>query len=255
MKDFPKQNWFKIGVGIVAAIIAVSGFYYSKLTDLRCPDDYTNSEERIASFDKWTKEFYDNNPDASFADLSDARKQFYVDHDCQEALQRMEDFETGDADPEMMRNVYEAMDDVMGMKKFVSEEFGFSFEYSNSLIAEVYPEQPSWIVVYPVSKQKNQEEPMTVIIISAADDNLDMTAEEWLLGPNAGYVQNKDYHGDYHRIKIDGQDAVITDDDWVVVKTPDNTARLSFAYLVEEELGAEPLQQELETILKTFTFK
>lgn len=253
-----KQNWKIVSTLIlilsVLVLVGIRG-EKSEVVLLKCPDQYESSEEKIADFDKWTKDFYDKNPDASYADLSDARKQFYIDNNCTEALQRLADWESDDVDPEKKAMIYDVIDETFkDQRRFTSEEFGFSFGYPNSLIAEIYPEQPSWIVVYPRSKQLNEDEPMTAIIISTSrDDLVSMTAEEWLLSPNAGYKKSEE--GDYEHIKVGGQDAVMTDNDWVIVKTPDGKTRISIAYLVEEEKGAKPLRQELRALLNSFSFK
>jgi hypothetical protein len=57
----------------------------------RCPDDYSTFEESAAAFDGWTKTFFDDYPDASLGDLSRARRDFYVEHNCAAALKRYDD--------------------------------------------------------------------------------------------------------------------------------------------------------------------
>ena len=137
--------------------------------------------------------------------------------------------------------------------KYNAEELGFLFQYPGSLLVEVDKDTSERLFIYPRSLKGNNNEPTTAIIISEATDNPEMTAEQWLNSPNSGYKASRD--GQYKHIKVGGQDAVITSDDWIVVKSPDGQRRISIAYFVEQEKGAEPLHNELQQILDTFSFK
>lgn len=110
--------------------------------------------------------------------------------------------------------------------KTYKSDWGFSFKYPPQMEVISNPEMPNWVVVeYP---QKNKDD-MTAIVISVGENNENMTAEQWLLGPNSGFKhENK-----YLKTTIDGQDAVYTDGGmWTVVNMPGNKYRLSIADLV-----------------------
>lgn len=138
---------------------------------------------------------------------------------------------------------------------YIADELGFSFQYPNSLFVSIDPESPNRLMILPQSLKTNKNEPITAIIISVdTDDFVYMTPEEWLLNSdNSGYDISRD--GDYSHLSVGGQDAVMVNDDWVVVKSPDGKKRISIALLVNTENGAKPLHNELQQILDTFSFK
>lgn len=256
--NWVKQNWIKALVGLAILGTSVFGIVWSKsaksnIAVLNCPDSYKNSDEKIADLKKFADSYYAKHPNASEVDLSDEMVSQWKANNCTEALKRYNDFLAGNVDPKTKDETYRLVDEYTNSTYYESSELGFSFQYPDSLVAEIYPDQPNWVVIYPKSKQSNDKEPMTAIIISEATDNPNMTAEQWLNGSNSGYKASRD--GAYSHIKVGGQDAVATPDDWVVVKSPDGKRRISIAYLVERDKGAEPLKKELKTILDTFAFK
>jgi hypothetical protein len=85
-----------------------------------CPDDFTNSEEKIAAFEEWVNNFYDNNPNAPLSDFSEARRDFYIENDCKEALQRVDDYESGNVTEEQKALIMTAIIEEMNAR--VSED-------------------------------------------------------------------------------------------------------------------------------------
>ena len=84
----------------------------------------------------------------------------------------------------------------------------------------------SHVVLKPVDEESSSRQ----IVISVGINDENMTAEEWFLSPDSGYLQSKDRYGDYYKTTIDGQDAVyIKGGMWTVVNTPDGKMRLSIA--------------------------
>lgn len=239
-----KQNWIKIGVGMSILIVASIAWYFfmqetkdeeASLCPYASLEDFTKEGGDFESFTS----FYFNerfNPSDDEVDL--ATKNMLISKGCDKVASGLD---------EKFRKRDERS------PKTYSSKIGFSFQYPSNLFVQTYNGEMNWITVYPKSKIENNEESTTAIVISWSDDNPDMTAEEWLNGPNAGYDASRD--GNYRNLQIDGQDAVMTEGDWIVVKTPDNKTRLSFAYLVKEELGAQPLKEELANILKSFKFE
>src|SRR3990167_8396894 len=90
-------------------ILALAGYFYfipklqnepPQLSDeqfsaLRCPDEYANSQDRIKAFDMFVSAFFEINPGATYADLAQARHDFYVEFNCTEALERESDYLSG----------------------------------------------------------------------------------------------------------------------------------------------------------------
>lgn len=96
----------------IAASILVGGFaiyLYPDATLAKCPDDYgtddAGSAEYLADTDKWTNDFYDTHPEATLGEWAEARKQFWIDNECTEALERYNQAKAGKADPEMVKMV------------------------------------------------------------------------------------------------------------------------------------------------------
>src|SRR3989344_3613466 len=91
------KNLLIFGV-IVAVGVAINMVY--KSNNQVCPDDFATSEERTSVMVKWTNDFFDKNVDATISDFSKARKNFYIENNCTKALQRVEDYKTGEVDKE-----------------------------------------------------------------------------------------------------------------------------------------------------------
>jgi hypothetical protein len=109
--------------------------------------------------------------------------------------------------------------------KTYTSRSGFSFNYPPYL--EVM-DLLSHVVLRPVDEESDSGS----VVISVGINDENMTAEEWLLSPDSGYLQSKDLYGNYYKTTIDGQDAVYTDGGmWTVVDTPDDKYRLSIADL------------------------
>lgn len=80
---------------LVVVFIGAIGWYffwYFFPVSTKCPEDFTNSEEQILAFNKWTKDFRDKNPNASISDLTKARQNYYKENNCTEAIKRYEDY-------------------------------------------------------------------------------------------------------------------------------------------------------------------
>lgn len=58
-----------------------------------CPDDYATSEESSAAFDEWLVAYLETSPQASVPEMTEARKQFYIENNCRAALERFEEGE------------------------------------------------------------------------------------------------------------------------------------------------------------------
>ncbi len=250
------RNFLIISPFVILVFVGYGFYHYtpkSDLTNLKCPHEYSNSDERLSTFKTFVDSYYDKNPNASISELMDARKQFWIDNNCQEELKGYDDYLTGNVDQNKKEVVENLVDQYLfNSSRYIAEELGFSFQYPNSLFVSVDPESPNRLMILPQSLKPNKDEPITAIIISVStDDFVYMTAEEWLNSPNSGYDAFRD--GNYNHILVGGQDAVMVNDNWVVVKTPDGKERISIALLVRS--GAKPLLNELQEILDTFSFK
>jgi len=264
MKNFfqnlnPIIRNFLIIIPLVILVFVGYGFYRytpkADLTNLKCPHEYSDPNERAAAFKTFVDNYYDKKPNASLSELLDARKQFWVDNNCQEELKKYNNYLSGNIDQNekrMVEEVEEVVDQYLyNSSRYDAKALGFSFQYPNSLFVSVDPDNPERLLVLPQSLKINKDEPMTAIIISTAEDNPTATILDWLESPYSGYDISEGYG---HRL-VGGQDAITINDDWVIVKTPDGNRRISIALLVEQEKGAKPLYQELQEILDTFSFK
>lgn len=130
--------------------------------------------------------------------------------------------------------------------KTYTSSLGFSFSYPSHLkVTDLL----SHIVLRPVNEESDNE----YIVVSVGLNDENMTAEEWLLSPNSGYLQSKDNYGNYYKTTIDGQDAVYTDGGmWTVVNTPDNKYRLSIADVPSE--SNDRLFTEMGIVTESFVF-
>ncbi len=129
---------------------------------------------------------------------------------------------------------------------YTSDYLGISFNYFDS--SQVLNVDENHLAI--VRKTETDKDPVSAVIISGANDSLEMTAEEWLLGPNSGFNSASSSYGN---INIAGQDGVLIDNTWAIVKTPDGNWRISVAILASE--GTEPMQEEFNKIIKSLTFK
>ena len=82
-------------------------------TSLRCPDNYPDTDaglaEKIADMDRWTNNFYGTHPNATLSDWNKARYQFWVDNNCEKALERYKEVKDGNADPTKMNLIKETI--------------------------------------------------------------------------------------------------------------------------------------------------
>lgn len=130
-------------------------------------------------------------------------------------------------------------------------DFGFSFKYPPHLKVFEFCDSTCWIALSV--KNESERDESGKIIVSVAENDEQMTSEEWLLCPFSGYSQSKDDYGNYYKIHIDGQEAVYTDGGmWVVVNTPDSRYRLSIADLTTDD--ASPLFSEMGAVIESLKF-
>jgi len=83
----------------------------------KCPDEYgtdeSGSAQYLADTDKWTNQFFDNNPGASLGDWAEARLQFLERNNCTEALKAYQEAKSGNADPETLQDIRKAVDETL----------------------------------------------------------------------------------------------------------------------------------------------
>ena len=129
--------------------------------------------------------------------------------------------------------------------------FGFIFKHPPHLKVVEFCDITCWIVLS--AKNENGHDESGKIIISVAENDEQMSAEEWLLDPFSGYSQLKNNYGDYYKSHIDGQKAVYTDGGmWTIVNTPDNKYRLSIVDLSPG--NAMPLYSEMGIVIESLSF-
>jgi len=127
-------------------------------------------------------------------------------------------------------------------------DFGFSFKYPPHLEVFKFCDNTCWIVLS--EKNKNESDDSSKIIVSVAENDEQMTVEEWFLG-DGGYSQEN--YGNYYKTRIDGQDALYTDGGmWTVVNTPNKKYRLSIADLSPG--NSMPLFSEMGIVIESLVF-
>jgi len=132
--------------------------------------------------------------------------------------------------------------------KVYKSDFGFSFEYPSHLEVSNFCDSTCRIVLSV--KDSNQQDDNDKIIISVAENDKQMTAEEWFLN-DGGY--SKENYGDYYKTLIDGQNAVYTRGGmWTVVNTPNDKYRLSITNLSSG--NAMPLFSEMGIVVESLSF-
>ena len=133
--------------------------------------------------------------------------------------------------------------------KTYTSKLGYSFKYPPYMRVIEDPDAPRVYVVDDVPK----DQPFGAIVISAGENDEGMTAEQWLLSENSGYIQNKNQYGDYHKTKLAGQDAVDTEGGmWFLVNTPDGKMRLSITYTAADD-ATIPFTQ-MGIVIESFSF-
>ena len=96
--------------GLLISVVVIVNLVY-KTNNPICPDDFNDVYEQAAALDTWLGNFYESNPDATIAEMGEASKNFFVKHNCKEALQRIEDIQSGNADPEIVQMIDDAIPD------------------------------------------------------------------------------------------------------------------------------------------------
>ncbi len=94
----PKVNkviFLAIIIGIVILVILSVLSTQKSTNKIVCPDDFKNSEEKIKAFEDWVnKDFELKSEETFYADLQKARKEFYIQNNCQKALKRLKDYDS-----------------------------------------------------------------------------------------------------------------------------------------------------------------
>ncbi len=80
----------KAWVPIVFAVLVLFTWLAYEPSGPMCPGDFKTFEESAEAFDEWLVAYLEAHNDASMSDVSVARKQFYIDNNCTEALERFE---------------------------------------------------------------------------------------------------------------------------------------------------------------------
>ena len=85
---------------LILAVFVVSIFYNLKnyVSSAKCPEDFTNSDEKAAALDKWLEDFYSKSPDASLGHMAEARQNYFKENNCIQAIKRFEDYMAGRVD-------------------------------------------------------------------------------------------------------------------------------------------------------------
>lgn len=156
-----KYGWLLLGIVFLVFIFKVYENYNNniknknwmeKITENQinpiCPDDFKDPKQEIASFSEWVREFTEKYSNATNSDLSEARKNFYIENNCTEALKRYKDYMNGNVDEETKQLIEIAIKQEMKNKIINLNKLE---EYEKALISakeyvSLYPEdQEGWV--------------------------------------------------------------------------------------------------------------
>lgn len=84
------KKWSAVAV-VLLLVIGIGA--YLLISKPVCPDDYATFEESSAAFDEWLVAYLETSPQASVPEMTEARKQFYIENNCSAALERFEEGE------------------------------------------------------------------------------------------------------------------------------------------------------------------
>ena len=116
----------KLTIVVVVAFVILGSYFYfahkpqhelrqrTAFRDLKCPDDYKTDKERNEAFQDFVDYYYEYNPSGSLDYLADSRREFYVRHDCTEALKREADYLNGDVNPETKASIERVIQETFG---------------------------------------------------------------------------------------------------------------------------------------------
>ena len=99
----------RLFIVVLILIFGLPIFYYAiqpidnkdrEFSELKCPENYENSDEKMAALKKFSDYFYDNHPDASIGDFLDARHDFWVERNCTASIKGYNDYINGNLDAE-----------------------------------------------------------------------------------------------------------------------------------------------------------
>ncbi len=239
------KKWIILGI-IVATSAGTLYWTWGRGTSdgFRCPNDYATAEEYAEGTAKWVSEEFKNSPNLTQDDLLSRRNAQLSERGCERSKWL-------DGSYLDIPSIGASADYGKDFKTYHSD-LGFSFKYPPHFrVLPHDPEAPNWIVLAPVD---NSNDAVSAIIVSMGENDENMTPEEWLLGPTSGYQESRNRYGNYHKTRVDGQDAVYTDGGmWFVVNTPDNKIRLSIAYTAEE--GANIPFTETGIVIESLVFE
>ena len=97
---------------ILLAVIGFGYFWYKKnaiseedafYATLKCPDDYTDLDEKARDLDRFIVWWNERHPDAGPMDWGEGRTHFFRKRNCTEALARLGAYENGTADPATLK--------------------------------------------------------------------------------------------------------------------------------------------------------
>ena len=122
---------------VVEEITETEGIARAKILEDQintCPDDFKDPEEEIASFTAWVKEFTEKYPNATNSDLAEARRSFYVENNCAEALKRHDDYISGNVDEQTRRLIETVIKEEMLKKSTCPFDFKDRNERNSSFV-------------------------------------------------------------------------------------------------------------------------
>lgn len=220
-----------------------------KPSSYKCPRDYKTNQEYLDGIDTWINEVTTKNPKITDEEMKIERDSLFKDNNCEQGY--WVDNTKTDGSPNgtilLIPEPVLTKSEKSELKTY-TDDLGFSFRYPSNMSVKVIPKLDPANTQIIAIKPKNTED--NLIIISVANNDENISPEEWLLGPTSGFKVSDEYH----ITTIDGQNIVYTDNNmWFVINTPDNKYRLSIADLNPDKKSR--LFKEMGIIITSLKFK
>ena len=221
------------------------------ILNLKCPDEYATSKERESAWAQFSNDYDSKHPNASGDEWMDARRQFFIERNCEKALIRFGLYLSKRTNFEFI----ELLD-----SDFVSD-FGFSFQHSwDYEVFSKMPEDPETLTVKSVGDTSEvysgivkEQANDNFIIIVARENPQGATAMDWLKSEYSGY----NFSNGYQEKQINGVNVLLLfwrdpkQIDGALFITPDGKRRVTMTTLGDTKL----LLEEFNKIVDSLSFE
>ena len=125
-------------------IVVVAANTVYKSNNSICPSDFKDPKKETAFVREWLENFIKNNPNASIADVSRARVDFWIDNNCKKSLRRY-------ADGMAEEHVAEVLKELQSKRTLIcSDEYENREDYLEAVVqwlSDFYDKHPADITI------------------------------------------------------------------------------------------------------------